>query len=69
MPIFRKLRYSADLETLKKYAIVSYAILAWGDTGATCMNDLERVLKILYHKPQWYSRAALYRECGVRAVR
>lgn len=77
--IFKKLRNSADNETLRMAytalceSILTYCIPAWGGSSKTTFIDLERsqraVLKVLFRKPFRYPTKQLYSELSLLTVR
>lgn len=77
--MFKRLRQSADMDTLKKvyYAmcqsILSYCISIWGGAAKTHFLPLERaqraVLKVMCYKPFRYPTPQLYDECQLLTVR
>lgn len=77
--IFKRLRVSAEYETLKSvyYAlcqsVISYCITAWGGAPKLHLLKLERaqraVLKVMTFKPFRYPTDELYRDCQVLTVR
>lgn len=77
--IFKKLRNSADLDTLKLVyyslcqSILTYCVTVWGGAVKSCFLPLERaqraVLKVMTFKPFRYSTAQLYHECKLLTVR
>lgn len=79
IPIFRKLRCSADRDTLMcvyfalVQSLLQYCVVSWGGVGITTMLPLERaqraILKIICGKPRRYSTSLLYKECSVLTVR
>ncbi|CAH2087990.1 unnamed protein product [Euphydryas editha] len=79
IPIFRKLKSSADQETLLNVynalakSIIQYCIVVWGGIGKNALIPLERanraLLKVMLGKPRLYSTDLLYRECSALTVR
>ena len=77
--VFKKLRSSADLPTLKTvyYAlansILSYCIIVWGSSGKCLMLRLERaqraVLKVMTYKPVRFPTDELYALLQIPRVR
>lgn len=77
--VFKKLRSSADLPTLKTvyYAlansILNYCITVWGSSGKCLMLRLERaqraVLKVMSHKPVRFPTDELYALLQIPRVR
>lgn len=77
--LFKILRHSADLETIKiiYYAlcqsIIGYCILAWGGSAKTKFLEVERaqraVLKVMCQKPFRYPTHQLYTELKLLTVR
>ncbi|CAB3254600.1 unnamed protein product [Arctia plantaginis] len=77
--IFKKLRYTADFDTLKSvyYAlcqsVLTYCISIWGGAVKSYLLPLERaqraVLKVMTFRPIRYSTAQLYQECELLTVR
>lgn len=77
--IMKLLRNSANIETLKMVyfaicqSLFSYCIGVWGGAAKKYNLILERaqraVLKVMLHKPRWFSTDALYRETAVLRVR
>lgn len=77
--VFKKLRNSADPDTLKVVyfalcqSILAYCIPAWGGATENVFLRLERaqraVLKILFYRPRRYSTVQLYAESKVLTVR
>lgn len=77
--IFKKLRNSADADTLKVVyfalcqSILAYCIPAWGGATENVFLRLERaqraVLKIIFHRQRRYSTVQLYAESKVLTVR
>lgn len=76
---FKKLRSSADLETLKSVylslaqSILTYCIPAWGGTYVTSLLKLERaqraVLKVILKKPFFFPTVDIYSISDVLSVR
>ena len=79
IPIFWKLRNSADHETLLcvyyalAQSLLQYCIVVWGGIGKTALLPLERtqraILKVMLGRPRRYSTVSLYTECPVLSVR
>lgn len=79
IPVFKKLRGSADRDTLfcVYYSLVQsllqYCVVCWGGIGITKLLPLERaqraILKVMTGKPRRYSTDVLYKECPVLSVR
>ncbi|CAK1602723.1 unnamed protein product [Parnassius mnemosyne] len=79
IPILRKLRNSADFETLLcvyyalAQSLLQYCILTWGGIGKTTLLPLERaqraILKVMLGKSLRYSTELIYKECSVLTVR
>lgn len=77
--LFKALRHSGDLETLKMVytalcqSIIGYCILVWGGSGKTKFLELERaqraVLKVMSQKPFRYPTNQLYTELKLLTVR
>lgn len=77
--IFKKLRHSADIATLKtvyyslSQSILSYCISIWGGAPKTYMLQVERaqraVLKVMTFKPFRHPTSCLYKESQVLSVR
>ena len=79
MPVFKKLRKSADRETLLcvyhalAQSLLQYCVVVWGGVGKTILLPLERaqraILKVMLGRPRRYSTDLLYSECSVLTVR
>lgn len=77
--IFKKIRNSADYETLRIVytalceSILTYCIPAWGGSCKTTFINLERsqraVLKVMFRKPYRYPTKLLYSELSFLTVR
>lgn len=77
--IFKRLRCSADLDTLKTVyfalcqSLLTYCITVWGGASKTHLLQLERaqraVLKVMTFKPFRHSTTELYRDCQILSVR
>lgn len=79
MPTFRKLRNSADRDTLLcvyfalVQSLLQYCVVVWGGIGRSILLPLERaqrgVLKVMLGLPRRYCTDLLYSECPVLTVR
>lgn len=79
IPVFRKLRASAEYVTLLcvyhalAQCLLQYCVTVWGGVGRTALLPLERaqraILKVMLGKPRRYSTELLYGECSVLTVR
>lgn len=77
--IFKLLRSSADIETLKTVyfalcqSLLMYCVPAWGGATKTSLLPLERaqraVLKVMLSKPFRYPTEQLYQDCKLLTVR
>uniref|UniRef100_A0A2A4JXL1 Reverse transcriptase domain-containing protein n=1 Tax=Heliothis virescens TaxID=7102 RepID=A0A2A4JXL1_HELVI len=77
--IFKSLRESANLDTLKMVyfglcqSVLGYCITVWGGAGKTFLLKLERaqraILKVMTRKPYRYPTTQLYSDCKVLTVR
>ncbi|KAJ8731732.1 hypothetical protein PYW08_014462 [Mythimna loreyi] len=77
--VFKNLRNSADLSTLKTvyfalaHSIITYCIAAWGNAGKCLFLRLERaqraVLKVMAHKPIRFPTEDLYKMWKLPTVR
>lgn len=77
--IFKSLRASADLKTLKMVylalcqSVIGYCIVTWGGAAKTKFLRVERaqraVLKVMMKKPYRYPTTELFSDCQVLTVR